>query len=186
MSLQITCFSTLRRLRAKNARADHTWRRQVTPGVTAVTPGVACTFTVTPGVTWRRQVWPARRKVTPGVAKSHLVAALDPAAVQIQVAAPTLSKPLSVEEKNNLLALRRLLNGAVKNNTSRLIATAFGVENKSIATWGKKVDQTRKKRSDAGASVINNAKKQQALFTPYHVFKKAKRRQLQQEGHVDT
>ena len=145
MSLQITCFSTLRRLRAKNARLQ----------------------------------------ITPGVAKSHLVAALDPAAVQIQVAAPTLSKPSSVEEKNNLLALRRLLNGAVKNNTS-IIATAFGVENKSIATWGKKVDQTRKKRSDAGASVINNAKKQQALFTPYLVFKKAKRRQLQQEGHVDT
>ena len=114
--------------------------------------------------------------------RSHLVAALDPAAVQVQVAAPT---PLSVEEKNNLLALRRLLNGAVKNNTS-IIATAFGVENKSIATWGKKVDQTRKKRSDAGASVINNAKKQQALFTPYLVFKKAKRRRLQQEGHVDT
>ena len=69
---------TLRRLRAKNARPGHTWRRQVTPGVAKshlasssvakshlASPSVAKSHLASPSHAWRRQV-------TPGVAKSRL------------------------------------------------------------------------------------------------------------------
>ena len=65
----------------------------------------------------------------------------------------TRNKHLSVKEKNNVLAVRRLLKGAVKNNTS-VVAFAWAVDPKSITTWEKKVEQNRKVRRDKGTIKI--------------------------------
>ena len=93
----------------------------------------------------------------------------------------SIPSQVSADEKNNVMAIRRTLNGVIAKNTTA-VSTAFGVTNRSIQLWEKKVNQQRKTRSDKGTSVINNTIKQKSWLTAYQVFKKSKRRELRSEG----
>ena len=95
-------------------------------------------------------------------------------------------KQLTTEERRELMLLRTYMKGATGlHQPTEVLAHAFSVSDRWVRELGTKgVDQSRKKRSDAGSTVLTNPKKQKQFINSRAVFKKSKRRETH-DGYVD-
>ena len=95
------------------------------------------------------------------------------------------NQQLSLEEKQKIMHVRRYLNGNERlHSPTQVLASAWGVDVRTIRRLDAKgVSLDRKKRSDAGASLLTSTKKQKQTLNSYQVFKKVRCRES--HGNVD-